>query len=139
MKISVITVGKLKEKFWVDAEKEYLKRLSGYSKINIIEVDENGINKAINKLKNPYTIGLYIKAKQYDSEDLASHIDNLKLQGKSHVAFVIGGSTGIPNDVKTDEQISFGKITLPHNLARVVLLEQIYRCFKISAGEKYHK
>ena len=110
MKFTVVAVGKLKERFWVDACAEYLKLLA-------------------------------IDGKERSSEGLSKRLDNLMLQGKSNFAFVIGGSDGVSDEVRkrANEFLSFGPITLPHNLARVVLLEQLYRSHKISHGEPYHK
>lgn len=156
MKITVIAVGKLKEKFWKDAIEEYSKRLSSYCNLNIIEVadvDSKSVggqdaekakegSAIISKfLPNSYKIALVIEAKELSSTDFASYLDNLKINGNSHICFVIGGSCGISDDVikSCDAQLSLGKITLPHNLARVVLLEQIYRAFTITEGKTYHK
>ena len=159
MNIYIIAVGKLKEKFWRDASFEYEKRISAYCNLHIIELSDLDPSRcgkkiaavkkegyeildAINKIKSrPHTILLDIAGKQKSSEELSSHIDTLAICGKSDIAFVIGGSFGVSSDVKaaSNESISFGKITLPHNLARVVLLEQIYRAFKISRKEPYHK
>ena len=118
MKFTVVAVGKLKERFWSDACAEYLKRLQPYAKTQVA-----------------------IDGKERSSEGLSKRLDNLMLQGKSNFAFVIGGSDGVSTAVRrrADELLSFGPITLPHNLARVVLLEQLYRTQKISHGEPYHK
>ncbi len=156
MKITVLAVGKLKERFWADACAEYLKRLAGYAKVTVKEVadvdpDRAGGEKAacakegsaILAAISPCThvILLAIEGTQLTSEQLAARIDALCLEGASDITFVIGGSLGVDQAVceRADETLSFGLITLPHNLARVVLLEQIYRAFKISRGEPYHK
>lgn len=149
LKITVYAVGKLKEKFWKDACNEYLKRLSAYAPTTIIELPDS--NKAeesallLQKLgetpAHTKTILLDRVGKQVSSTDLADMLDADTLSGISHIRFIIGGSDGIDAQVSAyaDVSISFGKITLPHNLARVVLLEQLYRACKISKGEPYHK
>lgn len=155
MRITVIAVGKLKERFWSQACEEYLKRLSSYANVSVIEVADIdasacGASQALDReaesilhaLPNDaYTILLAIRAKEYSSEQLAATLDDLALSGRSNVAFVIGGSHGVASSVeaRADLHFSFGPITLPHNLARVVLLEQLYRAFKINRGEPYHK
>lgn len=148
-KTTVIAVGKLKERFWKDACAEYLKRLGGYTDTVVREVpdsnperEEAGICAALDKLPaDTHVILLDIKGKETSSPELSRKLDDLALHGKSSVAFIIGGSDGVTPAVKerADERVSFGPITLPHNLARVVLLEQIYRAHKISRGEPYHK
>ncbi len=156
MNIKIIAVGKLKERFWVEAAMEYLKRLKAYATVEVIEVadvnpahvsgdaqarerEAEGILKALSE--KDHVVLLAIKARELSSEDLADHLEDLALQGHSDVAFVIGGSTGVSDRVKAKahEAVSFGPITLPHNLARIVLLEQLYRSFKIIRGEPYHK
>lgn len=156
MKIGVIAVGKLKEKFWQDACGEYLKRLKGYAKVRVDEVPDRdparcGGEEAARKQEGKdilealpersHVVLLDIEGKQLSSEGIAARMDALSLMGVSEITFVIGGSCGVSRGVydESDETLSFGKITLPHNLARVVLLEQIYRAFKISRGEPYHK
>lgn len=152
MKITIIAVGKLKEKFWKDAVAEYSKRLSNIN-LQIVEVNDIAAqNPEIEKEKeaelinlkipeNSYKIALAIQGRQYSSEQVASHFQDLTLLGKSNFCFIIGGSCGLSDSIlqQCDELISFGKITLPHNLARVVLVEQIYRCWKIAHGQSYHK
>lgn len=149
LKITVYAVGKLKEKFWKDACNEYLKRLSAYAPTTVIELPDS--NKAaestllLQKLSeapaHTKTILLDRVGKQISSTDLADMLDADTLSGISHIRFIIGGSDGVDANVSAyaDVSISFGKITLPHNLARVVLLEQLYRACKISKGEPYHK
>lgn len=156
MNITVVAVGKLKERFWAQACAEYLKRLQAYAKVRVVEVVDvdparAGGDAAAREREGAailqalpaqaQVIALAIDGKQRTSEGLSVHLDELALRGSSDVAFVIGGSTGLSSEVlaRADEQLSFGLITLPHNLARVVLLEQIYRAFKISRGEPYHK
>lgn len=156
MNITVVAVGKLKEKFWKEAVAEYSKRLGAYVKLKMVEVPDRdpakcgGEDKAMQleaadilKVISPnmHVIVLAIGGKERSSEELSAHLDALALQGTSDIAFIIGGSTGLDDEVyrRANEKLSFGPITLPHNLVRVVLLEQIYRAFKISRGEPYHK
>ena len=159
MKITLITVGKLKQKYLRDAIAEYTKRLSKYCKLEIIEVaDEKTPDNASetveeqirNKegeriLKNvkddAYVITLEILGKQLTSEQLADKIDTLGIQGTSHIVFIIGGSIGLGQDVlkRSNYSLSFSKMTFPHQLMRVILLEQIYRSYRIINGEPYHK
>ena len=148
-KTTVIAVGKLKERFWKDACAEYLKRLSAYTDITVREVpdstperEEAAIVAALGKLpEGSHVILLDIVGKQASSEQLATKLETLAVSGVSHVVFIIGGSDGVTAAVKarSNERLSFGPITLPHNLARVVLLEQIYRAHKIIRHEPYHK
>ncbi|MBQ3387199.1 MAG: 23S rRNA (pseudouridine(1915)-N(3))-methyltransferase RlmH [Eggerthellaceae bacterium] len=159
MNITVIAVGKLKEAFWVSACAEYLKRLSSYAKVSVREVADvdparvggdaaavakegEGVLAAIRALpERTHVVLLDIRGKERSSEALAARLEELAVGGVSDVAFVIGGSCGVGAAVRAraDETLSFGPITLPHNLARVVLLEQIYRAFRINRGEPYHK
>ena len=159
MNITLITVGKIKEKYYRDAIAEYAKRLGRYCKLDIIEVaDEKTPDKASEVveeqikqkeaeriLKNikddAYCIALAIEGKKLDSVSMAKHIEQLGLTGKSNLAFVIGGSLGLHKSVlqRADEKLSFSDMTFPHQLMRVILLEQIYRCYRIINGEPYHK
>lgn len=159
MKITVISVGKIKERFYRDAVKEYEKRLSRYCKLEIVEVeDEKTPDKANaaqdNQIKakeaerilkhikdDAYVITLEITGNMYDSVELSQKLDNLGIQGVSHIQFVIGGSLGLHENVcsRSDLALSFSKMTYPHQLMRVILLEQIYRSFRIINGEPYHK
>lgn len=158
LNIKIICVGKLKEQYWRDACAEYMKRLGAYCKPEIVEVaeeklpagasaaDEKKVIEAegrslLDKVsKGDYVIALDIKGKELSSEELASRINEIAFESSS-LAFLIGGSLGLSDEVKqrADAKLSFGRITLPHQLARVVALEQIYRAFKINAGETYHK
>lgn len=159
MNISIITVGKLKEKYLKQGIEEYTKRLSSYSKIEIIEVPDEKApeilsNAEMEQVKNKegerilakvsqdaHVIALAIEGKQKSSEELAETLDKLATYGKSKVAFIIGGSLGLSNDVlkRADEKLSFSKMTFPHQLMRLVLVEQVYRAFRINRGEPYHK
>ena len=159
MKITLITVGKIKEKYLKDAIAEYTKRLSKYCKLEIIEVPdektpdqaseavEDGIRKKegekiLRYLKDDmYVITLEIAGKMLTSEELAEKIEKLSIQGKSSIAFVIGGSIGLGQEVlkRSDYALSFSKMTFPHQLMRVILLEQVYRRYRIINGEPYHK
>ena len=149
-------MGKLKERFWKDACAEYAKRLGAYARVELREVADidpakvGGVDQSRRKEgeailaavpDRSHMILLAIDGKQRSSEDFSAHLDELALRGKSDLTFVIGGSDGVAPEVRTraDETFSFGPITLPHNLARVVLLEQVYRACKISRGEPYHK
>lgn len=159
MKIDILAVGKIKEKYYRDAADEYLKRLSRYAKVNIIEVKdektdegagdhENDIVKhteagRLGKYVNDdaYLIPLCIEGDEVSSEGLADLIATLENSGRSHVQFVIGGSLGIDEELKSkgDKKLSFSKMTFPHQLMRVILLEQIYRAYRIKNNEPYHK
>lgn len=159
MQYTILCVGKLKEKYYADAVKEYSKRLSRYGKVNIIEVpDEKTPDKASEAMEiqikrkeaeriqthireNMYVIALDLKGKEYDSVDFSKHLESLKTNGKSHIAFLIGGSLGLHNSLleKADESVCFSKMTFPHPLMRVILLEQVYRANRIQNGEPYHK
>ena len=144
LKITVIAVGKLKERFWRDACAEYSKRLGGYCNLTVREIpDSNREQESTLVLEalpeNATIIVLDIQGKETSSEALASLIERHTVEGVSHLVFVIGGSDGLTNAVKerASLRMSFGPITLPHNLARVVLLEQV--AFKIIKREPYHK
>lgn len=159
MKITVITVGKIKEKYLKDAIAEYSKRLSRYCKMEILEVadektpdgaseivEENIREKEGERIlklikEDAYVITLEISGKMLTSEELADRIETLGIQGKSHLVFVIGGSIGLGREVlrRSDYALSFSKMTFPHQLMRVILLEQIYRSYRIINGEPYHK
>lgn len=149
--INIICVGNLKEKFWADACNEYRKRLSKFCKCNIVELPEQNkysiptqiIEKEGEAILSHITINsvlLAIEGKEYDSEAFAHFIETQK-QMTSELTFIIGGSYGVSDKVKQSvkTKLSFGKATFPHNLARVMLLEQIYRAFMINAGANYHK
>lgn len=159
MKIDIIAVGKVKEKFYRDAIDEFAKRLSKYCKLQIIEVaDEktpDGAGEALEEqikqkeaeriLKNvkedAFVFTLEILGKKCNSVEFAERIHTLGIQGKSHIQFIIGGSLGLHSSVsaRSDAKISFSDMTFPHQLMRVILLEQVYRGFRIIAGEPYHK
>lgn len=159
MKITILTVGKIKEKYLRDAIAEYSKRLSRYAKLEIIEVadektpdnasetvETNIKNKEAERLlkyirDDAYLITLEIKGKQLTSEELAQKIDTLGVQGTSHIIFAIGGSLGLGEEVlkRSNYALSFSKMTFPHQLMRVILLEQVYRSYRIMNGEPYHK
>lgn len=147
--IKLICVGKVKENFYKEAIKEYIKRLSKYTKLNVIEIDDepniNGIEKeGLNILKNindkDYVITLEINGNMLTSEELSSKIDNI-LINNSNIDFVIGGSYGLSDKIKqkSNYKLSFSKQTFPHQLFRVMFLEQLYRAFKIKNNETYHK
>ena len=159
MNISIITIGKLKEKYLKQGIQEYLKRLSSYAKVEIIELadekaPENLSESEMEQVKqkegerilakisdDTYVIALAINGKQRSSEELAKEIDSLATYGKSKIAFVIGGSLGLSSEVmkRSNAALSFSKMTFPHQLMRLVLVEQIYRAFRIIRNEPYHK
>lgn len=159
MQIKIIAVGKLKEKYWREAVLEYLKRLTAMAKVEVIEVSEEKIadnpSKAeieqakekegdrILKILPPsfFLIPLVIEGKNLSSQDFSQYLGKLSLDGKSQIAFVIGGSYGLSPQVinKGDFLLSFSSMTFPHQMMRVILLEQIYRSLKILKGEPYHK
>lgn len=159
MKITIITVGKIKEKYLKDAIAEYSKRLSKYCKLEIVEVaDEKTPENASETVENAirekeaerimkyvkedaYIITLEIGGKLLSSEELAEKIEKLGIQGTSHIIFIIGGSIGLGKSVleKSDYALSFSRMTFPHQLMRVILLEQVYRSYRIMNGEPYHK
>ena len=149
--IKIITVGKLKEKYFRDATQEYLKRLSKYTKINLIEVpDENfDIAKTLEKEKESilkyvsdkdYVITMEIEGKELTSLELSNKLNETLIQN-SDITFIIGGSYGLHDDIKkiSNYALSFSKMTFPHQLFRIMLLEQIYRSYKILNNETYHK
>ena len=142
--IKIICVGKLKEKYLVDACLEYSKRISKYSKLEIIELkDSNIVEERDNILKHinkDYIITLEIEGEMLDSVNFSKKIDNIFLSNPN-ITFIIGGSLGLHEDIKkiSNFKLSFSKLTFPHQLFRVMLLEQIYRSFKIMNNETYHK
>ena len=159
MKITLVVVGKIKEKYYRDAVTEYSTRLSRYCSLNVIQVQDEmtpddpsnrereqilekegaRILKAIPE--DAYVCALAIKGKKFDSVKLSAWMEQLMVSGKSHLIFVIGGSLGLSDSVmrRADASISFSDLTFPHQLMRVILLEQIYRCFRIMKHEPYHK
>ncbi|MCR5595643.1 MAG: 23S rRNA (pseudouridine(1915)-N(3))-methyltransferase RlmH [Lachnospiraceae bacterium] len=159
MQITIICVGKIKEKFYKEAVLEYSKRLGRYCKLNIIEVaDEMTPDGASDNLKlqimekeadrilsklpaDAHVISLEIKGQEYTSEALSSYMESLGISGISHIVFIIGGSLGLHPSVsdRADMHLSFSRMTFPHQLMRVILLEQIYRSYRIMNGEPYHK
>ena len=164
MKITIIAVGNLKEKYWKDAAAEYSKRLSSYCDLEIVEIKEAKLagggksagsgsaaeekvkeeegQAIVSKIpKDAFVVTLEIQGKKYSSEKLAEEIESLALQGKSHIVFIIGGSLGLSKEVskQANLRLSFSDMTFPHQMMRVILLEQIYRAFKINRNETYHK
>ena len=159
MNITVVSVGKIKEKFYRDAIDEFTKRLSRYCKLEIIEVADEKTNedssdteiriikekegeRILKNLKeDAYVVCLCIDGKSMDSEELSRHVENLGVLGTSHICFVIGGSLGLSDAVvkRANFKLSFSKMTFPHQLMRVILLEQIYRAYRIMNKEPYHK
>lgn len=159
MNIQIISVGKLKEKYLKMGIEEYTKRLGSYAKIDLVEVPDEKAPENLSEADmeivkkkegdrilakigaDTYVIALAIEGKMKSSEQLASDIESLMTYGRSKIAFVIGGSLGLHEDVmkRSDEKLSFSKMTLPHQLMKLVLVEQIYRSFRIMKGEPYHK
>ena len=159
MKIQIICIGKLKEKYWTDAVSEYSKRLSRFCDLEITElkesklpdkaseaqeqavIEEEGKNILKHVKDGSYVISLEILGKNLTSVELAEKMEELPLMGKSHVTFIIGGSLGLSRDVskRADFKLSFSKMTFPHQMMRVILLEQDYRAFKINKNEAYQK
>ena len=159
MNITVICIGKLKEKYWTAAIDEYSKRLKGYCSLDIIELKEARLpdkagpaeelavkeaegEEILKKIKdNQYVITLEVKGKMLSSEKLAEKMETLAIDGQSNVVFVIGGSLGLSTAVskRANFKLSFSEMTFPHQMRRVILLEQVYRAFKINRNEAYHK
>lgn len=159
MKIQIICIGKLKEKYWTDAVLEYSKRLSRFCDLEITELKEAKLPDKASEAQEQavieeegkiilkhvkdgsYVISLEILGKNLTSVELAEKMEELPLMGKSHVTFIIGGSLGLSRDVskRADFKLSFSKMTFPHQMMRVILLEQVYRAFKINKNEAYHK
>ena len=159
MIIDIIAVGKIKEKYINEGIKEYTKRLSRYTTLNIIEVDDEKApeslsdkdqdiikkkegERILSKIsQDAYVIALSIDGKGLSSEGLAEKLSNLMIEGSSHISFIIGGSLGLSNEVSKRAQmkLSFSKMTFPHQLMRLILLEQVYRSFRIIRNEPYHK
>ncbi len=159
LNITIIAVGKLKEQYLRDASAEYQKRLSTLCKLNIVEINpeklsdnpsakeiENALNNEAKKIiekipKGAKVYSMCIEGKQCTSEELSKEIDNLALEGASNIVFIIGGSFGLSDEVKklSAFRLSMSKMTFPHQIARIMLLEQIYRATQISIGTKYHK
>ena len=143
--IKIICVGKIKEAFYRDAINEYMKRLSKYHKVEIIEVSDSNIREEKELIlkrvdKKDYIITMEIEGRENTSIEFANLIDKT-LINNSNITFIIGGSDGLDDDIKklSNYKLSFSKMTFPHQLFRVILLEQIYRCFKIINNESYHK
>ena len=159
LSINIICIGKLKEKYLKDASAEYSKRLTAFCKLNIIELDEYAlpdnpsdaqIKQGLEKegkaildkiLKDAYVYAMCIEGKQRSSPKLSEEFQKLALDGNSNLTFIIGGSFGLSDEVKqrANAKLSMSEMTFPHQLARIMLLEQIYRAFQISSGGKYHK
>lgn len=159
MPVTVICVGKLRERFFADAAQEYVKRLRRLMPVTVVEVPDEPEPVQPGEVQNEMTlrregerilarlsdrdhvIALCVDARQYESPELAARLDSLFTQGKSHIIFVIGGSLGLHPSVlaRADERMSMSRMTFPHQLARVMLLEQLFRAAKINAGERYHK
>ena len=158
MKISIVAAGKLKEKYLTEGIKEFLKRLTPFANVNIIEINEEKMKDNPSEAEKQqvlaqegqrllkqvpegsYLIVLDVYGKNLSSEELAAKIDELALAGKSHITFLIGGAFGLSQEVRqaADLLLSFSNMTFTHQMVRLLLVEQIYRAFKINRGEKYH-
>lgn len=159
MNITIITVGKLKEKYLKQGIEEYLKRLSAYAKIDMIELADEKAPETLSDIEmeqikekegqrilskihpDAHVIALAIEGKLKSSEELAEAIDKLATYGTSKICFIIGGSLGLSKEVmkRADEALSFSRMTFPHQLMRLILVEQVYRAYRINRGEPYHK
>lgn len=159
MKITLVAVGKIKERFYTEAIAEYSKRLSRYCKLELVQVadektpegagegvirqikEKEGERILANIKEGAYVVALAIEGEALDSVELSKKLHTLGVKGISHIIFVIGGSLGLSDEVlkRADYQLSFSRMTFPHQLMRVILLEQIYRSFRIMNGEPYHK
>lgn len=160
IRVNIICIGKVKEKYFTDAINEYAKRLSAFCKFTAVELAEekiksnnpnaSQISEVINAegrrilqkiCQSDYVIAMCIEGKMFSSEELSKTIDSISISGKSTVDFIIGGSYGLSNDVKqrADLRLSMSKMTFPHQMARMILSEQIYRAFEILSNGKYHK
>lgn len=159
LNITIIAIGKLKEQYLRDASAEYQKRLSASCKLNIVELNpeklsdnpsakeiENALNNEAKKImekipKGAKVYSMCIEGKQRTSEELSAEIDSIAVEGMSNIVFIIGGSFGLSEEVKklSSHRLSMSKMTFPHQIARIMLLEQIYRAMQISIGTKYHK
>ena len=159
MNITIITVGKLKEKYLKQGIEEYLKRLSAYAKIDMIELADEKAPETLSDIEmeqikekegqrilpkihpDAHVIALAIEGKLKSSEELAGTIDKLATYGTSKICFIIGGSLGLSKEVmkRADEALSFSRMTFPHQLMRLILVEQVYRAYRINRGEPYHK
>ena len=153
MRILILAVGKLKERHWADAADEYIKRLGAYANVDIVELSDRDISRDAVAAKRVESesilkaipagyrvVALDERGKQHTSKQLASRIEDMMVGGTSSIAFVVGGSAGLDQAVldRADERLSLSSMTFPHQMARVVLLEQVYRAFKIIRGEPYH-
>jgi 23S rRNA (pseudouridine1915-N3)-methyltransferase len=157
--ITILAVGKLKEKYLAEGAAEYLKRLSAYARVAVEEVNDESFPESLSPIErekvkdkegarllkrlrqDTYLIALDLRGRRYSSEEMAHVFDQLALAGKGDITFAIGGTLGLPQAVleRADLRLSFSDLTFPHQLIRLVLLEQIYRWFKIARGEPYHK
>lgn len=153
MRVRIVAVGKLKEQHWRGAFAEYVKRLGAYATVDVVEVPDRDISGDPERAKAAegadllraipaasHAVLLDLCARELTSEEFSGHVHELMLRGRSDITFVVGGSAGVSADVRSrcDERLSLSKMTLPHQLARVVLAEQVYRAFRIMRNEPYH-
>ena len=143
MKIRILTIGKLKEKYLVNGINEYVKRLNAYCKVEMVEVpDDKEADKIVSKIKDDeYVIVLDLHGKEIDSVAFSKHIEECMIRGKSTITFVIGGSLGLGKSLlqRANYRLCFSKMTFPHQLMKLILVEQVYRAYKIMRRETYHK
>jgi 23S rRNA (pseudouridine1915-N3)-methyltransferase len=154
MRVTLLAVGRLKEAYWREAAAEYLKRLRPYATVEVVEVPDRDVTRDETRAlaeeaadieralpEGAHVITMEIGGRQFSSEELSAELGRHMLEGRSHVVFVLGGAAGLAPAVlaRADARLSLGPLTLPHQLARVVLLEQVYRSFRIMRGEPYHR
>jgi 23S rRNA (pseudouridine1915-N3)-methyltransferase len=159
LNITIVTIGKLKEKYLIQGINEYLKRLTAYAKVEVVELSDEKAPENLSESEmeivkqkegerilaklsdDTHVIALAIEGKMKSSEQLADDIERLATYGKSKIAFIIGGSLGLSKDVmeRANDTLSFSKMTFPHQLMRLILVEQVYRAFRIIRNEPYHK
>lgn len=154
MRISILAVGRLKERWWSQAADEYLKRLGPFARTEVLEVPDRDVSRQEDTAvaregddllralpEGAYVVALDSSGKERTSEELAAWLEQRMLGGVSHIAFVVGGAAGLDRRVveRADESLSLSAMTFPHQMARVILLEQLYRAFKIIRGEPYHR
>lgn len=154
MRITLVAVGRLREPYWRDAAAEYLKRLGPYAAVRVVEIEDRDVTRDERRAvaaegadvlralpERAHVAALTLDGRRLSSEDFSAELERRLLHGQAHMAFVLGGAAGLSPDViaRADERLSLGPLTLPHQLARIVLLEQLYRSFRIIRGEPYHR
>lgn len=154
MRVTLVAVGRLKEPYWRDAAAEYLKRLGPYAAVTVVEVTDRDVTRDEHRAvaaegadvlralpERAHVAALTLEGRRLSSEEFAAELGRRLVEGRAHLAFVLGGAAGLSCEVvaRADERLSLGPLTLPHQLARIVLLEQLYRSFRIIRGEPYHR